>query len=117
MITIENYKGLIGEDLNEWYCVSEAFESDDEYQFVVSSYLDDKYSLMYRLNRVPNSGFYQLSISEQIAASRFTSTVKPLPGNLMLNLANISNKHAIIRNMLSLAQAIPAIPRTKKERQ
>ena len=117
MITIENYKGLIGEDLNEWYCVSEAFESDDEYQFVVSSYLDDTYSLMYRLSRVPNSGFYQLSISEQIAASRFTSTVKDLPGNLMLNLANISNKHAIIRNMLSLAQAIPAIPRTKKERQ
>lgn len=117
MITIENYKGLIGEDLNEWYSVSEAFESDDEYQFVVSSYLDDTYSLMYKLSRVPNSGFYQLSISEQLAASRFTSIVKPLPGNLMLNLANISNKHAIIRNMLSLAQAIPAIPRTKKERQ
>lgn len=117
MITIENYKSLIGQDLYKGYCVSEAFESDDEYQFVVSCYLDNTYSLMYRLSRVPTGGFYLLSISEQLAASKFTSVVKPLPGNLMLNLANISNKHAIIRNMLSLAQSHPAIPTTKKERQ
>lgn len=117
MITIDNYKGLIGEDLNEWYSVSEAFESDDEYQFIVSSYLDNTYSLMYRLSRVSTGGFYQLSISEQVAASRYTSTLKPLAGSLLLNRANISNKHAIIRNMLSLAQSHPDIPKIKKQRQ
>ena len=117
MITIQNYRGLIGEDLNDWYSVSEAFVTEDEYGFVVSSYLDKEYSLIFKLSRFSTGGFYELSISEQVAASRYTSTIKQLPGNLLLNRANISNKHAIIRNMLSLAQSHPDIPKTKKQRQ
>jgi hypothetical protein len=116
MIKIENYKGLIGEDLNEWYSVSEAFELEDAYVFVIKSYLDHLSEFTYRLSRTPNHGFYQLSISNDVPATPFHSTTKVL-GDLLINHANISNKFMIKRNMLSLAQSIPSILNTKKERQ
>lgn len=116
MITIDNYKGLIGEDLNEWYCVSEAFELEDAYIFNIKSYLHPISEFAYRLSRIPNHGFYQLSISHDVPVTSFHAATKVL-GDLLLNRTNISNKHMIIRNMLSLAQSIPSIANTKKERQ
>ena len=116
MITIENYRSLIGEDLNEWYMVSEAFELDDAYVFNIASYLYPKSEFSYRLSRTPNHGFYQLSISKDVPVTSFHATTKVL-GDLLLNHTHISNKYMIKHNMLSLAQAIPSILNTKKERQ
>jgi len=113
MITIEKYRSLIGEDLNEWYCVSDAFELEDEYVFNVESYLHPKSSFTYRLNRKTNHGFYQLSISQDVPVTSFHATTKVL-GNLLLNRSNISNKHMIIRNMLSLVKSVMAVKENKK---
>ena len=113
MITIENYRSLIGEDLNEWYMVSEAFELDDAYIFNIASYLHPKSEFSYRLSRTPNHGFYQLSISKDIPVTSFHATTKVL-GNLLLNHTHISNKHMIISNMLSLVKSVMAVKENKK---
>jgi hypothetical protein len=112
MIKIENYKGLIGEDLNEWYSVSEAFELEDAYLFVIKSYLHPISEFTYRLSRTTNNGFYHLSISQDVPTTSFHATTKVL-GDLLLNHANISNKFMIKRNMLSLAKSIPSTIHTK----
>ena len=113
---IANYKDLIKEDLNDWYFVSDVEEFDTQYIFYIQSYMSSTYEFMYSLDRSKLGGFYQLTILEEFAATPKLTQRKQL-GYLLLNRANISNKHMIIRNMLSLAQSVPAIPNTKKQRQ
>jgi hypothetical protein len=114
-VSIKNYQSLIGEDLNEWFSVYNAIEYDDQYVFEVSSPYVENGIIIYKLERHPISGFYTLTMMQEKVSSPFLNKIDTL-GSVMLNHANIANKHMILRNMLSLARATYGAV-AKKERQ